>query len=73
MSLALKKEAAKRPVNCYTIEEIAKEMDCSEESAQAQVRELIRRGKATAVRHKKLGISDQLIPCVYYKLTSKSS
>ena len=67
LSLELKKESAKRPPGCYTLEEIAKEMDCSEESAREQIKLLVQRDKVTAVRHKKLGLNGQLIACVYYK------
>jgi len=68
----LKRQAARPPKGCLTIEEIAREMgDISIANAQEMVNELIKQCRATRVRGKKLNSLDQLITAIYYKLIKR--
>lgn len=65
----LKKQAAKPPKDCYTIEQVAKQLgDVSEQAARDIVKMLIKEGRASVVRGKQLNVSGSLVTATYYKL-----
>lgn len=61
-------EKAKPPAGCQSIEQIAEEMGCSEDTAKGIIAELVKAGRAERVPGKKLTSTDQLVATVYYRL-----
>lgn len=68
----LKKEAAKAPPGCQSLEEIAADMDLQPETARRVIVQLVKCGRAERVAGKSLSATGQLITCNYYRLVGKA-
>ena len=67
----LRREDAKPPQGCKSLEEIAEEIEMTTESAKKLVDRLVKAGKAERVPGKKLTAAGQVINCNYYRLVGK--
>lgn len=66
-----RKEAAKVPEGCLSIEQIAEQMDVTVDTASDHVQWMIKNGRVEVVQGKKLTITGALVATKYYRLVGK--
>lgn len=65
---SFKRDQAKPPAGCQTLQQIAEEVSLSEERTRDMLNGLIKVGRAEVVRGKSLSVTGTLVPTVYYRL-----
>lgn len=68
----LKQQDATPPAGYMSIEEIAKDIQMSEDHAAKIVKRLIKAGRAESIRGRRMSASGALIPCDYYRLIGEA-
>jgi hypothetical protein len=67
----LRKREAQPPPGCQSLEDVAKEMGVTDETAMGIITKLIKSGRAERVPGKKLTVTGALVTCNYYRLVGK--
>lgn len=65
---SFKRDQAKPPAGCQTLQQIAEEVHLSEERTRDMLNGLIKVGRAEVVRGKSLSVTGTLVSTVYYRL-----
>ena len=70
---AFKRDQAKAPAGCQTLEQIAEEVALSPERTRDMLSGLIKVGRAEIVRGKSLSSTGTLVPTTYYRLVKSAA
>lgn len=65
---SFKRDQAKQPAGCQSLQQIAEEVHLSEERTRDLLNGLIKVGRAEVVRGKSLSITGTLVATMYYRL-----
>ena len=66
--LAVRKESAKPPPGCCTLDQIAEDIGMSRDRAREEINRLVRIGRAEKIMGKTMTPSGTLIPTSYFRL-----